>query len=476
MATPEENDILGFTDDDGGFGGGDDIFGGDPLPPEPEKKAEAPAEPEKAETEEPAATTTEAAETPAEEPTTEEPVTEEPPAEEPAAEEKPPAPPKRRAPPRKAPPKPAAPAAAKTEEPPPTTDAKPTKPKGKKPKGKKPSKRAKKPLTPVQRTLRLAKRRGGSDTLPDIKALFKNKTGTKMKISDIAIFIEAPTEESLKVIAEQCPKKNRVNLSTNIDRNRVVTVGGQLIHSNRMYQPIQVARIEEDGALECTSGRHRLAFLAMAYGPDQVVTVDVEDMTINEARDAVVFANQTRTTKALEKAEHAVLQAVCGDVDADQDEMYSKTAITKVKVRKYAVYSVLERNYPLALAFKVSLTQSRKGGGLTTVSNFEEFVSSSVKWAKGMPRKEFDAQLEAGVKFLNALAAALQKLPGFEPSQHMAAMPLRAVGKYYRDRNAIAGDAMTIVDKLSERMVALGDIARYKPDETYDAITEAMKQ
>lgn len=343
------------------------------------------------------------------------------------------------------------------------------------PKGVVSIKRARKPLSPREKVLRVIMRRAGVETIPTLDSLMRGKGGERMRICDIGLFISGSDDEVLSKISELCPVTNRVNLSAEIQINQVKKVGSDILSSGRMYQPIQVARIEEDGAMECTSGRHRLAFLALTYGPTVSIPVYVEEMTIQEARDAVVVANQARSTKAMEKAEHAVMKAVHGDVDAGRDELYRKMAVSKGMVRKYCVYNVL-REYPVALDFMVSLTASRKGGAMTTVTNVEKFWSNALNWHKDMPRKDFDAELKDATVFLNAVVKAMQKDPGMDAHQHLATMSMHAIGKYYNELQNVTGNAIEKAGDIASVVVGMGDCARHKYDAIYHELRKAMRK
>jgi hypothetical protein len=337
------------------------------------------------------------------------------------------------------------------------------------------AKRAKKPLTGRDKAIRLMLRRAGVDELPPVDQIMRGKTGsTKMSISDIALFIGKPKDAVLAALADDCGVKNIVNLSAEVSKSRVMAIGAQILTAGRMYQPIQVAKIDKQ--YQCTSGRHRLAFLALAYGPSTKIPVYVEDMNLCEARDAVVVANQARPTKALERAEHAVLQAVGGNIDAQQDEMYSKTVKTKAKAKKYCVYSVLEKGHPTRLSFPVSLTSSRKDGGLTTITNVENYWGAAIDWHKDTEQKDFDAALETATEFLNEIAKVFQVESGFDASHHMASMTLSAIGKYYRSYVDVNGAfPVAKIAAVAKAIVAMGGIGRQKSEQTYDALKEAMK-
>jgi len=333
-------------------------------------------------------------------------------------------------------------------------------------------------LSLKQKAIRVMVRRSGVEGIPELSHIMRGKGGEIVKISDIGIFIDEPTDELIAEVAKECKIPNKVNLSAEVVKSRVVAIGAQIFEAGRMYQPIQVARIKDgdNTTLECTSGRHRLVALALVYGAASEIPVYIENMTLNEARDAVVVANQARPTKAMERAEHTVLRAVSGNVDAEQDELYKRTAKTKAKARKYCVYSVLSRGYPKKLSFKVSMTSSRKDGGLTTLTNVENFLGAALEWNKDMSRKDFDAGLSGAVSFLNAFAKELKKTDGFDPSHHMASMTMAAMGKYYKTYREITGNEATeVADKVASIVVSMGEIGRQKSETTYNLITKAMR-
>jgi hypothetical protein len=341
-------------------------------------------------------------------------------------------------------------------------------------------KRARMPLTKRQKAVRLMLRKAGLEELPELSVILRDKEGVEIAINELALFIDTPRDETLLELSDRVPGKNIVNLSAEVMKNRVITVGAEIIKAGRMFQPIQVADIMEDGVptgnYQCTSGRHRLAFLALAYGATAKIPVYVENMTLNEARDAVVVANQARPTRARERAEHAVLGAVGGDADAEQDEMYNATATTKARSRKYCVYSVFQKNHPIPLGFPVSATSSRKDGGLTTVSNVENFWATSLTWDKDMKRKEFDGELAASILFLNQVAESMQVEEAFDSSHHLASMTLSAIGKWYRAYKEITGlDAAPKAAMVAKCIVSLGEIGRQKSDTTYSALTGLMR-
>jgi hypothetical protein len=334
-----------------------------------------------------------------------------------------------------------------------------------------------KPTTAVQKIVKEMMRKAGDDELPNLSHLMRDKEGMRVSVSDIALFTEPPVDDALSAIAKKIPNRNIVNLSAELERKRIVLIGTEILKAGRMYQPIQVADIVENGKptgnLQCTSGRHRLAFIALAYGSNANIPVYVENMTLNEARDAVVVANQARRTQTLEKAEHAVLGAVGGNADAEQKAIYDATATNKTGARKYCLYSVFEKGYPSKLEFSISTTPSRKGGGLTTVSNIESFWKLALTWTKDMSWKEFDSSLKGSIVFLNGVVSSMQKEEAFDPAQHLSTMTLSAIGKWYRAYVDMVGSPNP--DAVAKAVVGMGDIGRQKSDATYQALTEMMR-
>ena len=340
----------------------------------------------------------------------------------------------------------------------------------------------KKRLTPRKKKIRVMLKRAGLKEPPKLDILMSGKKGTKMRIRDIAIFIKEPEDEVLKGVYEKCPLKNIVNLSTTVSMKRVISVGSQVFNAMRMFQPIQVICVKEEDSsgeivadnIQCSSGRHRLAFLAMVYGPDAEIPVYVETMGLNEARDAVVVANQARPTNALEKAEHAVLRAVSGNADARQEEIYNKMVTTKGMVPKYCTYSVVERNYPKELSFIVN-NASRAGGALTTIRNLNGFWRNASRWNSETKRDEFDQYLTEMVGFLNEFTDIIQKEDDFEPSLHMSAMALQAIGKCYKTLSDTGGEPPKAA-VISNAVMSLGDeLGRQKAEATYDAMMRIIR-
>jgi hypothetical protein len=240
-----------------------------------------------------------------------------------------------------------------------------------------------------------------------------------------------------------------------------------------MYQLPQVAEIDGHDGYERTSGRHRLAFLALIHGTDIEIPMLVEDMTIQEARDAVVVANMTRRTKSLEKAEHAAVQATHGKT-AINDELYKKMVSTKAKAKQYSLYCVVKNQQPLPLDFKVADTKRDKDA-LTTITNMGNFWGSAIEWDKTVERAEFDEQLENSVRFINAYAGVCGKSDDFSSEQHMSSRVLVAIGRYYRDRQIVAGDALDKVEDIAKTIIDMGGIASQPSNITYSKLSKALK-
>jgi hypothetical protein len=329
-----------------------------------------------------------------------------------------------------------------------------------------------KTLTKAQKAWRLILRRSGKEEFPSLDDLMDGKNGKKVVINEIGIFAGTPKDPLIAELAADCMVGNTLNFSAEITKLRTLQVGTQIVKAGRMHTPIHIAKIKENGSLQCVSGLHRLAFLILVYGADSEIPVYLEEMTLEEARDAMGVANDSRPAKAKERAELAVLKALKGKSNVNQDELYMQMATNKSNARKYCIYSIVERGYPEKLCFKTSATSSRKDGGMTTLSNVETFLSEALDWYPELTRTDYDKLLKGCVEFLNALAVSFQKNANFNPDHHMTTKPMTAIGKYYYETAfAKKEDPMTIVDKVADKVVKMGDVSRWNPDEIFNLLT-----
>jgi hypothetical protein len=329
-------------------------------------------------------------------------------------------------------------------------------------------------LTRVQKAIRLMLRRSGKEVMPPLDELMKGKAGKRVTISEIGIFAGSPKDALIAELAAECMLGNTLNFSAEITKLRMLQVGTQILKAGRMHTPIFVAQITENDSLQCVSGRHRLAFLILAYGADAKVPVYIENMSLEEARDAMGVANDNRPAKAQERAELAVLKAMKGKSNVGQDELYTQMATSKPNARKYCVYSVMERAYPLSLNFKVSATASRKDGGLTTLSNVETFLGAALEWNPETTRKDFDKALKNAVIFINELASAFQKNPDFDPDFHMTAKPMSAIGRNYWDYIVAGNNAIVVVGQVADKIISMGDVSRMSAEDIYDRLASDL--
>lgn len=344
-------------------------------------------------------------------------------------------------------------------------------------------KKARVPLSPKEKFFRSILRKCKLETLPELNALTPKLEWEQMKISDIAVFIAPPRDELLASVAGGFTSLNRINLSAEVNLRQVRNVAVDILSAGRMYMPIIVAKIHEDGkpeVVECISGRHRLALLALAYGADAVIPVLVSRYGLCEALHATIGANKTRPTLTLEKAEYRVLEAVGGDANIDRDVMYAAVVTKKSNVAPYCAFSVLDKElHGTKLKFPVvkGMSSRKQGGGLTTAGNLSGFWRKAIAWTPEVNRKDFDGQLRDSVTFLNSLVEAMQEIDGFAPDQHLAAMPLVSIGTYYRTlEDGDGSSAIDVVTEIAETIVGMAQVGRQKSDETYTALVKAMKK
>jgi len=326
-----------------------------------------------------------------------------------------------------------------------------------------------------QKDMRVILKRSGITLLPSIEKILQGRDGDKIPISTIGFLsLKHSVDPVFDEIAANCSVKNRLNRDE-VLKSRVLDIGAQILRAGRMWTPILVYRDVDDGHLECISGRHRLTFLALAYGTDLIIPVHIESMTLKEAREAVAVANDSRPIKALERVSYAILRALGGDTEANQDQVYRKLATNKINVGKYCVYSVIDRELPVKLNFTLSEKFSRLDGGITTVSNIECFWNEAFSWNREMTRLEFDKELKESVLFLNAFIGKISNIKGFDSVQHLSAGVMLAVGRYYLSyRNITQRSAIAVCEKMAEGVVGLGQTSKQSQGKLYNALAGCM--
>jgi hypothetical protein len=330
-----------------------------------------------------------------------------------------------------------------------------------------------KPLNDREKFVQAVLRRSGLDALPKLETLFDKDLTVTRKIKDIAIFIGQPEDKLLQSIAAECPHKNIVNITAEVSIKQVTAVMEDVLSSQKMYHVIEVAKVKDapegEYAYQCESGRHRLAGLAILYGVDAEIPLRITGRTLFESRDSVVFANKTRSTSAIEKADLIMTQATNGDIEAKPDVAYDKVVRNKTSANDYAFSrSIHQKIYGVKFEFDVSVT-SAIGHCMTTATSIKGFLTSALTWSKGLTRIQFDGQIKESLKWLNALVKAMDKIEGFEKRQHMAQQPLKAYGELYKSLATSAGTTgkspEEFIDSLAAKIVALGDIGRDKKTE-----------
>jgi len=353
----------------------------------------------------------------------------------------------------------------------------------KKPKGSKPPKERKPKATKREKLIKNVLKNAKVQSIPTVDELFSKRSGDKMKIKKIAVFLSnKPGDEILDELAEQLSIPNTVNLSTEVDLKQVKKVGIQILEAGKVWMSIEVAKLK-DGSKnhECWSGRHRLAFLALLYGPDAEIPVEICSMTTQEARDAVVYANSSRKVLGLEQAEHCAMKATEGAPmeDIERDELYAKMARAKKGAVDFGLITLMDLKVKgLKLKFDISKSASRaEGNCLTTVKNIRGFINTAMEeWTKTTTRKEYDETLSEAVAYLNAIVEALKTLEGFDPTQQLAAKPLSALGKLFNKFGASSAKPHEYGEMIAEILIGLGQIGRHKAGETLKQLVQKLKE
>lgn len=328
---------------------------------------------------------------------------------------------------------------------------------------------------PIDKFINSVLKAAGKDKLPSIETLVGRHIGPKMKLGDIPIFTEKPNTDSpvLNKLFELMPKINSIHSNAPLEENQLKKVGITIIEAGLMHNPIQVDSItnSEDVSLQCSSGRHRAAFLALAYGKDVEIPVYTIEKTLNEARDGTIFANSSRITRTLEKAAHSVLRGVDGDDGAATKTKYENSAKNKGGMRSFCTYLATRKELE-AITFDVSPVSRRKNNELTTYNNLEGFWSAAITWSPSFTFEQFQEEYTASIKFLNDLVVEMKKVKGFDPENHLANKPMIAIGKIYaRFRDSIHHRA----DEVAKAVVELGECGSIKSEATFTTLLEKLK-
>jgi len=328
---------------------------------------------------------------------------------------------------------------------------------------------------PIDKFIGSVLKAAGKDKLPPIKTLVGRHIGPKMKIGDIPIFTEKPNTDSaiLNRLYELMPKINSIHSNAPLEENQLKKVGIAIIEAGLMHNPIQVDQITDSAEvpLQCSSGRHRAAFLALAYGSEVEIPVYSISKTLCEARDGTIFANSSRITRTLEKAAHSVLRGVDGDDDASSKVKYENSAKNKAGMRSFCTYLATRKELE-SIAFDVSPVSRRKNNELTTYNNLEGFWSAAITWNSEFTFEQFQEEYVASVKFINSLVVEMKKVKGFDPENHLANKPMIAIGKIYcRFRDSIHHRA----DEVAKAVIDLGECGSTKSEATFATLLENLK-
>jgi len=330
----------------------------------------------------------------------------------------------------------------------------------------KPKKQPRQKLTLQEKAIRVILRRSGRKELPKLEEIMRRKQGQELTIRDIGIFAGKPKDKLIAELAKECMVGNILNFSADITKLRVLQIATQILKAGCMYSPIHVAYVKDNNSFQCISGRHRLVFLILAYGCDSKVKCYVEEMSLEEAREAMSVANDCRPAKAKERAELTILRETRGRTNINQEELYKQIVKNKIKAVKYGIYSITERNYPLGLSFKVSPTPSLNDGGIMTLSSVEQFLNN-LEWNEQMTPRDFDRQLLHAIEFINNLVKKFQESEHFHPESHLNTKSMFAIGQFYFENKKLAGKN---IDMVVRKIIEMGDTGKIEIQEIYNKL------
>lgn len=354
-------------------------------------------------------------------------------------------------------------------------------------------KEAKKEPSAREQFLEKVKTKSEAKIVPEIGALFAgmaNAVQTKVKICDIAVFIEGDAQDPfLKGLQdkwnETCVNKNAVNicnLNAQVSLKNVESVGIEILQDGHLFTPIQIVKLTDHpkSSLQAISGRHRLAFLAIQYGLQTEVPVIISEYDLNTARCAVIQANKNRRSGVLEEDGFHVLRATGGNLDIEREELYHKSVKRKTDVPAFAVVTVLNpvtdrAPYGMKLHFKVQ-EDGNRASGLTTRRSLRNFWKKALTWEPPMTRKDFDEQLKGSVSFLNSFVESIEGIKGFVAAQHLSTRAMVAVASMFRLAVDTQKDPVDYAKKIAKALVDQGDsTGSIKSDTIYRKLTQEVK-
>ena len=327
-------------------------------------------------------------------------------------------------------------------------------------------------LSPKEKFVATVLRKAGLDELPPLNDLVGRETGIKLPISSVAVFRSKPSNEVLSTVWNDLP--NRLHLEAPVRYSRMMKIAVKILKDGKLFHPIEVGDIK--GQTDCISGRHRLAFLALAYGIDAEIPMIVESTTIEDATLAVVSANDTRSSEMTEKADLYFVEAAHGNRNTTNVQDYQAVR-NKSGAVGYAIKYVIIKKSLAQLGFNLTATKSRKEGEIAAMAAVTWFWKAGLDWSLVMKHSDFEGAIIQSVDILNKLAVELQKNEEFNPKFHMATKPMNAVGKLFRDYWSLGQ-----VDSLSEKIplvanviINIGDdVGNNKPAETYETLRHAL--
>ena len=323
--------------------------------------------------------------------------------------------------------------------------------------------------------------------LPTIEKLFNGMGGHKMRIRDIAVFIsDTPGKGEkggsiLTELAQEIPHRNTINLSAEVSLAQTKNVGIGYLEAGVAWMPIVVTRLTDGSkAAECMSGRHRLAFLALAYGPNTEVPVDIRADTTQKARDGVIYANQSRRILVMEGVEHSVFRATGGKKmdEVDREELYKNMAVNKQTIIDFCVKST-EMVKSMKLDFVVNDNRIKRGGQVMS-NAVVKFFSNAIEWNKDSTRVQIDKKMRDAVSFINVIYAHVSKQPTFNIKLQFSVRAMGAVGKLIPTLTiAAAGSEEGLLEYapiVAQKLLEMGKNATMPVEQVYGELKSHIEK
>ncbi len=232
--------------------------------------------------------------------------------------------------------------------------------------------------------------------IPETSQMFRNMDSEMsfVPLSRLALFINSTgfpadgseTVRALHELTSEFGADNILNLAAEVNPARVREVAESLIQDGELFEPITVAKLldapENQSDLDLSvyqivSGRHRVASLAMIYGPEVEIPVRIQERDFRTAARHCLKANDTRDLGKNEKVWHDGLMAelLTESPEAAYLKQIKSSRNKAMAITKFAAYHAVTRRDDLFKPSTMRVTERPQAGSYSV---------SVVSWQNSM--------------------------------------------------------------------------------------------